>query len=215
MIASIDVDPQYCFTPVCPDELPVMGGDKLGPALNRQAAKADFRILTKDAHPADAVWVVKTKQEMLAPLPYKNADLTWVAHGVPGTKGFEIIEGLPAISDYDHVIWKGMEPDLHPYGACFHDIEEKLSTGLIEWLKVNEVSTVIVGGLATDYCVRLTAIQLLQKGGFDVWVNLEACCGIASDTTEQACQEMRQLGIHVIDSIDEFVLENSELSQVL
>lgn len=204
MIASIDVDPQKTFTPLCPNELPVVGGDTLGEALNRQAAQARFRVLTKDAHPANAVWVVESHDKMLTPLDYENADLTWVSHAVPGTTGFETIPGLPAVTDYDHVIWKGVEPDLHPYGACFHDIQEKLSTGLIEWLKANEVTTVLVGGLATDYCVKTTALQLKLRGGFDVWVNLEACRGIAEETTQNACAEMRDVGIHVIENLKDF-----------
>lgn len=204
MIASIDVDPQKTFTPLCPNELPVNGGDNIGPALNKQAGKAHFRVLTKDAHPANAVWVVDNHDKMLSPLDHANADLTWVSHAVPGTVGFETIPALPAITDYDHVIWKGVEPDLHPYGACFHDIQEKLSTGLIEWLKAKNVSTVLVGGLATDYCVKTTALQLKKSGGFDVWVNLEACRGIADDTTLNACIEMRDAGIHVIKRLEEF-----------
>lgn len=204
MIASIDVDPQKTFTPLCPGELPVTGGDEIGPALNEQAKKASFRILTKDAHPANAVWVVDSHEKMLAPLDHDNADLTWVSHAVPGTEGFKTIPGLPKVTEYDHVIWKGVEPDLHPYGACFHDIQEKLSTGLIEWLKAKEITTVLVGGLATDYCVKTTAMQLKRRGGFDVWVNLEACRGIAEETTETGCAEMRDVGIHVIETLENF-----------
>lgn len=204
MIASIDVDPQKTFTPLCSGELPIKEGDEIGPALNKQAQKANFRILTKDAHPANAIWVVESLDKMLTPLDYPNADLTWVSHAVPGTKGFETIPSLPAVTEYDHVIWKGIEPDLHPYGACFHDITEKLSTGLIEWLKVKSVNTVIVGGLATDYCVKTTALQLKIKGGFDVWVNLEACRGIAPDTILKACTQMREAGIEVIENLDAF-----------
>ncbi|WP_325891135.1 nicotinamidase [Grimontia sp. NTOU-MAR1] len=204
MIASIDVDPQKTFTPICPGELPVDGGDKIAPALNEQAKKASFRVLTKDAHPVNAVWVVDSHNKMLAPLEHANADLTWVSHAVPGTEGFEIIPGLPDVTEYDHVIWKGVEPDLHPYGACFHDIQEKLSTGLIEWLKAKEVTTVLVGGLATDYCVKTTAMQLKMYGDFDVWVNLEACRGITEETTETGCAQMRDAGIHVIATLEEF-----------
>ncbi|WP_394213666.1 nicotinamidase [Enterovibrio calviensis] len=204
MIASIDVDPQKTFTPLCPDELPVTEGHMIGKALNMQAEKASLRILTKDAHPANAVWVVESHDKMLIPLKHANADLTWVSHAVPGTEGFEIIADLPAVTEYDHVIWKGVEPDLHPYGACFHDIQEKLSTGLVEWLASKEVKTVIVGGLATDYCVKTTALQLRKHGGFDVWVNLEACRGIADDTTKSACIEMRNAGIKVINLLVEF-----------
>ena len=204
MIASIDVDPQKSFTPLCPNELPAIGGESLGNALNHQASVADFRVLTKDAHPSNAVWVVDDVQKMGQALNYPNADLTWVAHAVPGTPGFECIPDLPAVTDYDHVIWKGVEPDLHPYGACFHDLQEKLSTGLIEWLRSKAVAQVIVGGLATDYCVKTTALQLKIHGEFDVWVNLDACSGIAETSTELACQEMRAAGIHIINNLREF-----------
>ncbi|OLQ77580.1 nicotinamidase [Photobacterium proteolyticum] len=196
-IAAIDVDPQRTFSPLCPDELPVPEGDQIAPALNAQAELADLRILTKDAHPPQAVWVVDSHDKMLQPLPHPNANLTWVAHAVPGTPGFKTIPGLPAVTDYDHVIWKGIEPDLHPYGACFHDLEERLSTGLIEWLDSQKVTTILVGGLATDYCVKTTALQLQQTGNFKVIVNLSACRGIAPDTTEQACADMQNAGIIV------------------
>ncbi|PSW12124.1 nicotinamidase [Photobacterium sanctipauli] len=202
-IAAIDVDPQKTFTPLCPDELPVQEGDLIGPALNAQALLADFRVLTKDAHPRGAVWSVDKHEEMLKPLDYPNADLTWVSHAVPGTKGFETIPQLPSITDYDHVIWKGIEPDLHPYGACFHDLHEQLSTGLIEWLQAKHVTTVLVGGLATDYCVKTTALQLQATGLFKVIVNLDTCRGIAPDTTTQACKEMATAGITVANNLSE------------
>ncbi|SIO24642.1 nicotinamidase [Salinivibrio sp. ES.052] len=199
-IAAIDVDAQRTFTPQCPNELPVPEGDTLGPALNEQATLADLRVLTKDAHPANAIWVVDDAAKMLQPLPHKNADLTWVKHAVPGTKGFETIDDLPSVTEYDYVVWKGVEPDLHPYGACFHDIEEKLSTGLIEWLHSQEVDTVIVGGLATDYCVKITAIQLKKRGRFEVIVNLSACRGIDPNTIASACDEMLAVGIRLVDN---------------
>lgn len=202
-IAAIDVDPQQTFSPLCPDELPVPEGDKIAPALNAQAEMADLRILTKDAHPATAVWVVDSHDKMLQPLPHPNADLTWVAHAVPGTSGFEAIPGLPAVTDYDHVIWKGIEPDLHPYGACFHDLEERLSTGLIEWLDSKKVTTIIIGGLATDYCVKTTALQLQNAGKFKVIVNLSACRGIAQETTASSCEAMNKAGILIAADIED------------
>lgn len=207
-IAAIDVDPQRTFSPLCPEELPVPEGDQIASALNAQAQLADFRVLTKDAHPANAIWVVDSHEKMLQPLSHPNADLTWVAHAVPGTSGFETIPGLPAVTEYDHVIWKGIEPDLHPYGACYHDLAEKLSTGLIEWLESKKVSTILVGGLATDYCVKTTALQLQHTGKFKVIVNLAACRGIAPETTSSSCQEMTDAGILVVK-------ETEALSQYL
>lgn len=201
-IAAIDVDPQKAFTPLCPNELPVNEGDILSQMLNAQATLATYRVLTKDAHPSNAIWVVNSHDQMLQPLPYSNADLTWVAHAVPGTLGFETIPGLPTVTEYDHVIWKGIEPDLHPYGACFHDLHEKLSTGLIEWLESKGVTTVLIGGLATDYCVKTTALQLQASNQFKVIVNLEACRGIAHETVEQACTDMSAAGIIIADNFN-------------
>ena len=147
-IASLDIDAQKGFTPLCPNELPVAGGADIVAALNAQAALASLRIGSKDAHPANAAWVVTTPAAMLQPLDLPNADLTWPTHCVPGTPGFELLDGLPAPIDYDFFVWKGVEPDLHPYGACYHDLAERRSSGLIEFLQARGVSTVLVGGLA-------------------------------------------------------------------
>lgn len=193
-IAAIDVDVQKTFTPICPDELPVPGGDQIAAALNQQATLADYRIMTKDAHSPQAPWVVQNHAAMLQPTGLPNADLTWVAHAVPGTTGFELIDGLPALSAYDFLVYKGIEPDFHPYGACYHDLQETLSTGLIEWLCQHQVTTVIVGGLALDYCVKTTALQL-QRAGFSVLVNQSACRGMAPDSIAAALDQMQQAGI--------------------
>ncbi|PKM32271.1 MAG: nicotinamidase [Gammaproteobacteria bacterium HGW-Gammaproteobacteria-12] len=201
-IASFDVDAQKGFTPLCPNELPVPEGDAIVPALNQLAARAQLRIGSKDAHSPQAAWVVPEHEQMLQPLPLANADLTWVSHCVPGTPGFELLDGLPAPLDYDYFVWKGVEPDLHPYGACYHDLAEKRSTGVIEFLRQNGVDLVLVGGLALDYCVKTTALQL-RRAGFEVIVHLPACRAIASETAETACLAMREQGITLAASLEQ------------
>ncbi|WP_320152021.1 nicotinamidase [uncultured Tolumonas sp.] len=205
-IAAIDVDVQNTFTPVCPDELPVPQGHLIAAALNEQASLAHFRIMTKDAHTPLAPWVVNSHSEMFQPVGLPEADITWVAHAVPGSKGFELIDGLPAVSDYDFLVYKGIEPAFHPYGACYHDLSEKLSTGLIEWLHQHQVTTVILGGLALDYCVKTTALQL-KNVGFNVVVNLSATKGIADETVQQALQQMQRAGISLAANIEELKLQ--------
>ena len=201
-IASFDVDAQKGFTPLCPNELPVPEGDAIVPALNQLAARAQLRIGSKDAHSPQAAWVVPEHEQMLQPLPLANADLTWVSHCVPGTPGFELLDGLPAPLDYDYFVWKGVEPDLHPYGACYHDLAEKRSTGVIEFLRQNGVDLVLVGGLALDYCVKTTALQL-RRAGFEVIVHLPACRAIASETAETACLAMREQGVTLAASLEQ------------
>lgn len=191
-IATFDVDAQNGFSPVCPEELPVPEAEEIVPELEFMATLADFRIASKDAHPANAVWVVDKSEDMLQPLDFPNADLTWVRHCEPGTKGFELLQGLPHPTEYDYFVWKGMEADLHPYGACYHDIKEELSTGVIEFLKQNDVGTVIVGGLAFDFCVKTTVIQL-ERAGFQVIVYLGATRALTSEGYQETKKELEQM----------------------
>jgi len=195
-IASFDVDAQNGFTSNAPQELPVPGGELIVPALNAMARRADLRLGSKDAHPANAAWTVAEHGQMLQPLTLANADLTWVSHCVPGTAAFELLPGLPAPIDNDYFVWKGVEPDLHPYGACYHDLAERRSTGAIEYLKVQQVQAIIVGGLALDYCVRTTALQL-RRAGFEVLLYLPACCALSADGANAACSEMQAAGIYL------------------
>ena len=109
---------------------------------------------------------------------------------------------MPQTKEYDYCVWKGVDPELHPYGACFHDIEEKLSTGLLEWLKCKGADTVIVGGLATDYCVKTTVLQLLKGGKWKVIVNVAACRGIAPDTVNAAWKEMSDAGAVILENTE-------------
>jgi nicotinamidase/pyrazinamidase len=201
--ASFDVDAQQGFSPLCPDELPVPDAESIVPELNAQANSARYRLGSKDAHSAKAVWVADQGNPQFSPVHgHANVDIHWRAHCMPGTRGFELLPGLPPISDYDFFVWKGIEVDYHPYGACWHDHAEKLSTGVIEFLGSKGVDTVIVGGLATDYCVKLTVAQL-RRAGFGVVVNLGACRGIAPESTDKALAEMRSLGVQFVQSASE------------
>ncbi|MDN3222051.1 nicotinamidase [Pseudomonas nunensis] len=194
--ASFDVDAQKSFTPLCPDELPVTGGDQIGGELNFMASLGSLRVGSKDAHSPHAPWVVAQHSQMLKPTGLEHADVTWVSHCVPGTEGFGLLDELPTPYDYDYFVWKGVEPDLHPYGACYHDLHGKLSTGVIEYLRSRDVQQVIVGGLALDFCVKTTALQL-AAAGFKVIVHLPACRAISEEGATQAIQDMQQAGIAV------------------
>lgn len=201
-VASFDVDAQYGFTPCCPNELPVPNAEEIVPELNRQAQFAKYRLGSKDAHSPAAIWVTHDLSQILTPVHGDNVDVRWPVHCVPGTKGFELIKGLPHPAQYDYFVFKGVEPDMHPYGGCYHDLSEKLSTGAIEFLRYHDVTTVIVGGLATDYCVKNTALQLCQAG-FQVIVNLGACRGLSPDSTQQALTELQLAGVTIIQTANE------------
>ncbi len=207
--ASFDVDAQYSFTPACPDELPVAGGNEIVGALNEQASYASIRVGSKDAHSSKAVWVANDEQEMFSPVAGDNVDIAWNLHAVPGTKGFELIQGLPRPVEYDFFVWKWVELDMHPYGACYHDLGDQLSTGVIEYFKVKAIETVIVGGLATDYCIKTTALQL-RAAGLEVIVNLEACRGIAEKSINLAIEEMKKARVFIINNTQELGEKNEQ-----
>ncbi|MGH8162466.1 MAG: isochorismatase family protein [Gammaproteobacteria bacterium] len=201
-IASFDVDCQNSFTPECPDELPVDGGTEIVAELNAQAEFTAWRVGSKDAHPPNARWVADAEHPPLSPIEGDNMDLAWPVHAVPGTRGFESIAGLPAVTGYDFFVWKGVEPDMHPYGACYHDFARRLSTGVIEFLRSKDAESVIVGGLATDHCVKHTALEL-REAGFRVILNRAAVRGIAADTVARAFADMAAAGIEFIESAAE------------
>jgi nicotinamidase/pyrazinamidase len=209
-VASFDVDCQNTFTPVCPNELPVPEGASIVKELNSQAQFAAYRMGSKDAHSLQAVWIADEENPQFSTIAGENVDIRWVAHAIPGTLGFELIDGLPPVTQYDYFVWKGIELDMHPYGACYHDFAEKMSTGVIEYLKNKNVTTIVVGGLATDYCVKNTVLQLLSAE-FKVIVNLGACRGISEETMEIAKHQMKQQGAVFIDSASQ--LQNSEDSK--
>ena len=193
-IASFDIDAQNTFTPVCPDELAVAEGDLIADELNAQAKFASLRIASRDAHSMSALWLSDAEHAPLSPIEgYPDLDIRWPAHA--------IIAGLDPQA-YDFQVFKGIEPDKHPYGACYHDLKNTLSTGAIEYLRCHGITTVICGGLATDYCVKNTVLQL-RDAGFDVILNKAACRGIAPDTIAAAMQEMQDAGVKFVECAKE------------
>jgi nicotinamidase/pyrazinamidase len=205
LIASFDVDPQRTFTPLCPEELPVPEGHLIADALNEQAALASIRVVSRDAHSPYAVWIADESNPQFSPVEgYPDVDIRWKPHAMIGTPGFNLIPGLD-VSSYDFQVLKGIEPHKHPYGACYHDFADTESTGVIEFLKQKGIETVLVGGLAFDYCVKTTALQL-KKAGFQVVVNLAATRGIAEPTMRQAELELTAAGVQMVAHSDDLIL---------
>jgi nicotinamidase/pyrazinamidase len=201
--AVFAVDMQKGFTNACPNELPVPGGEKIVAPFLQLTELTDYMVGSKDAHPSNAIHIATAEHPQFTPIENggRNVDIYWNAHCIVGTKGYELIDGMPAVSDFHFFVYKGIEPDLHPYGACYHDLGNKISTGVIEWLLSCDVGQVIVVGLATDYCVATTAEQLADSAFPRVAVCLEACAGVAADTTSKAIQRMEAKRIQIVDKV--------------
>lgn len=195
--ACVAVDPQRGFTPLCPAELPVPGGDQIVAAVRTLMGWASVKVVTKDCHPPVAPWVAASPGEVMTPLKgYPHLDLKWPAHCVEGTEGNRLIPGLDE-ADFDWVVHKGMDPEKHPYGACYHGLDTSESTGLIERLLAEGVATVLVGGLATEFCVATTALQL-RAAGFEVVVALPACRGLSPEAIAKVVDTMEDEGIIIL-----------------
>jgi nicotinamidase/pyrazinamidase len=75
---------------------------------------------------------------------------------------------------------------------------------VIEYLKGLDVEQVIVGGLALDFCVKTTALQLVAAG-FKVIIHLPACRAISEEGAFQAIQDMQQAGVSVAATREETI----------
>ena len=116
---------------------------------------------------------------------------SWPAHCVVGTDGEAFHPNLDP-QPFDAVFLKG------EHAAAYSGFEGKdhNGTSLADWLRQHEVERVDVCGLATDHCVRATALDAVTNG-FTTRLLLDLCAGVASETTERALTEMREAGVEV------------------
>jgi len=203
LTASIDIDAQNGFTFNCPGELPVEGGISIVDECNLNATKAKVRYASKDAHPSNGSWTADNENPQFSSVGLPNVDIRWNQHCVVGTFGFELIKGLPKMTEYNFFVYKGAERDLHPYSPCYHDLKKTISTGIIEKLTFDGIKTVILGGLALNYCLGEGAIDL-KKAGFEVIVNLGVTRGIGEDRAiKEYIEELKSLGIEFVENSKE------------
>jgi nicotinamidase/pyrazinamidase len=196
--ASIDVDPQKGFSELCPKELPVQGALEIVEELKCNHSKASVRLVSRDMHPPGAAWEAETPENMLESVGLPEVDIKWNPHCVVGTSGVELLPGLPEIRDYDFQINKGIDPDAHPYGAFYHDQADTRSTGGIEFLRAKQIETVIVGGLALDFCVKKSVEQLVEAG-FKVILNLASTRAVFPDNANNVANALAEKGVILIE----------------
>jgi nicotinamidase/pyrazinamidase len=116
---------------------------------------------------------------------------TWPVHCRVGTDGEAFHPNLDP-QPFDAIFLKGN------HEAAYSAFEGTTVDGdaLLDWLRARKVEQVDVCGIATDYCVRLTALDS-QKQGFETRVIGALCAGVAAETTEKALAEMKAAGVTV------------------
>lgn len=120
---------------------------------------------------------------------------SWPPHCVAGTEGVGFHPNFaPAVASgaIDTVFDKGA------YAAAYSGFEgvDENGTGLARWLRDRSVTAVDVVGIATDHCVRATALDAAREG-FTTHVLLDLTAGVAEGTTERALEELRAAGVEL------------------
>jgi len=200
MRALILVDLQYDF---CPGgALAVPAGDETIAVANRVMPHFSTVVVTQDWHPADhksfAVNNPGTKPGDVIEINGIQQTM-WPTHCVQETQGAEIHGGLDRAKVAD-LFKKGTDPDYDSYSAFF-DTGRKKATGLAAYLNERWIKQVYVMGLATDYCVKWTALDAKELG-FDVYLIADGCRAVElhPGDGEAAIEEMRAAGVHVVES---------------
>lgn len=198
MNALILVDVQNDF---CPGgALPVPEGDLVVPVINRLQHGFDLVVATQDWHPA-------SHGSFAVNHPGRNpgetielaglAQILWPVHCVQNSPGAGFHPALDR-SRIAAVFRKGTDPNVDSYSGFF-DNGRRSSTGLDDYLKSQGVSDVYVCGLATDYCVKATALDAVGLG-YRTCLVQEACRGVnlRPGDVQQAIDAMRAAGVVIL-----------------
>jgi nicotinamidase/pyrazinamidase len=202
MAALILVDIQNDFLPG--GALPVPKGDAVIPVANRLQGAFPLVVATLDWHPANhgSFAVNHPGKKVFEQIELNGlAQTLWPVHCVQGTSGAELAPGLQR-ERMARIFPKGTDAGIDSYSGLFDNGHRK-STGLSEWLKAEGVNEVFVCGLATDYCVKYTALDAAQLG-FKTHFIEDASRGVnlQPDDVRNAIAEMNRAGVVTVQSSD-------------
>jgi nicotinamidase/pyrazinamidase len=176
----VDVQRDFCEG----GSLAVAGGSavaaRITAHLAEHAARYHHVVATRDHHvdPGDHF------------SPEPDFRDSWPRHCVAGTPGAELHPDLDTAA-IEAVFDKGER------AAAYSGFEGRAGgVGLARWLQDRAVSEVDVAGIATDYCVRATALDGLEAG-FAIRVLRPLCAGVAADTTASALDELARAGVRL------------------
>ena len=200
----IVTDIQGCFTTWKNGSLAVPGSDEtyvksVEVATRRLKGEGFFIVATQDWHPPDHVSFASNH-------PGKNpfdtieilgrVQVLWPVHCVQGTEDARL---LVESSLFDAIVRKAQDPRLDSYSAVKDDSGTK--TGLEAILHEHGVTSIVIFGIATDYCVKATAIDLV-RAGFKVVAVEQLCKGVTPETSVQALKQMQNEGVRLIKKFD-------------
>jgi nicotinamidase/pyrazinamidase len=202
MKALLLIDIQNGF---CPGgNLPVLNGDEVVPVANAliDSGKYDLVVASQDWHPPGHGSFASShpgKDPFDMGMLSGKPQMMWPDHCVQGTQDAELHPGLHR-DGIAFVQQKGQNPHVDSYSA-FRDNDQTALTGLAAYLRDKDVTALDLCGLATDYCVKFSALDAVgMLPGITVRFIQDGSRGIDPAGVEAAIDEMRNHGIAIITS---------------
>lgn len=187
VLLVVDVQNDFCLG----GALGVRRGDEVVAPLNRliRRFRETGRLIafSRDWHPA------RTKH-------FQEFGGAWPPHCIRGTKGARFHRGL-AIPARATIVSKGMDPEVDAY-SCFQGfLGDGDGEPFPDWLRRRQIRRLVIGGLATDYCVVRTVADA-RKAGYEVVVLEDAIRAVEASPGDggRAMAEMRGLGAKFVTS---------------
>ncbi|MEY3442564.1 MAG: hypothetical protein RLZZ519_845 [Bacteroidota bacterium] len=182
--------------------LEVPDGEAIIPIVNQLQPLFDLVVMTQDWHPADHGSFAPNHPGLR---PYDVVNLNglqqvlWPTHCVQNSPGAEFSMALD-IRNVDKIFQKGTDPGIDSYSGFFDNGRRK-ATGMGDYLHEKGVTSVYVCGLATDYCVKFTALDALSLG-FETFLIEDASRGVNVNRgdVKKAVAEMKAAGIAIMKS---------------
>ena len=199
--ALILIDLQTDFLPG--GALAVPEGDLIIPLLHSVLPRYPLVCATQDWHPAyhgsfAANHPGHAAGEVidLHGLP----QILWPTHCVQHTPGAALAPALH-LPAHTHIFQKGTDPTIDSYSGFF-DNGHRRATGLGDFLHAQGVTHLVLAGLATDYCVKFTALDA-RRLGFETTLLTDACRGVnlTLGDSDRALQELAAVGVQLTTTI--------------
>jgi nicotinamidase/pyrazinamidase len=195
--ALIIVDVQNDFVPG--GALAVPDGDQVVAVINGLQKQFDLIVATQDWHPKNhGSFASNHPGKTIGEIITLNGltQILWPDHCVQGTRGAEFVASLDT-SRINRVFQKGTDAAIDSYSGLFDNGHRK-DTGLGDFLRDQKVNEVYVAGLATDYCVKFTALDCRQLG-FRTHIVKDGCRGVnlSAGDSERAFEQMQRAGVLV------------------
>ena len=204
--ALIIVDLQYSFLPG--GALAVPRSNEITSVIMDLVASGDYQyiFLTQDWHPKKHGSFASTHEVEPFTMGELNRkpQMMWPDHCVQNTDGANIFKPLVEFLLHNNffeweVFQKGKDSKIDSYSG-FYDNNRKSSTGLTRALIDCFVNNIDICGLATDYCVKFTALDAVKEG-FKTRVLLPACRGVDKGLTEVSIIEMKNAGVEIVECL--------------